>query len=136
MTSLLLYFLTLMICSCKFGHHFLKKDPVTFVEAREAVITLLKDEVVVGHNVGCDLRILDYSHPPADVRNTAFHYRVQHCRELGLKFGPGGLPERNPQEQYKLKDRVCEVLSKDIQGHGLQAHYSIEDAWAACSKHN
>ena len=75
--------------------------------------------------------ILDYSHPPADVRDTAFHYRVQHCRELDLKFGPGGLPERNPQEQYKLKDRVREVLSKDIQGHGLQAHDSIEDAWAA-----
>ena len=125
MTSLLLYFPRLTICSCKFGHHFLK-DPVTFVEAREAVIALLKDKVVVDHNVGCDLRILDYSHPSADVRDTAFHYRVQRCRELGLKFGPGGLPERNPQEQYKLKDRVC-----DTQGHGLQAHDSIEDAWAA-----
>ena len=71
MTSLLLYFLRLTICSCKFGHHFLKEDPATFIEVREAVITLLKDEVIVGH-VGCDLRILDYSHPPADVRTQRF----------------------------------------------------------------
>ena len=41
------------------------------------------------------------------------------------------LPERNPWEHYKLKDLVFAVLSKDIQGHGLQAHDSIEDAWAA-----
>ena len=36
----------------------LEKDPVTFDEVREAVTTLLKDKVIVGHDVGCDLRVL------------------------------------------------------------------------------
>ena len=76
---------------------------------------------------GITLRLMmNYIH-----RGTAFHFHVQRCCELGLKFGPGGLPEHNPREQYKLKDLVRVVLSQDIQGHSLQAHDSIEDAWAA-----
>jgi len=36
---------------------------VTFDEAREAVIALLKDKVVVGPDITCDLQVLCYQHP-------------------------------------------------------------------------
>ena len=66
----------------------LEKVPVTFDEAREAVIALLKDKVVVCHDIGCDMRVLRYQYISAVVQDTALYYCVGWCQELGLEFGP------------------------------------------------
>ena len=66
------------------------------------VVSLLKGKLVVGHDVGHDFSALHYQHPPADVRDTAEHYSVERCRELGLI----GLLERRQGSQYSLKDLV------------------------------
>ena len=47
-------------------------------------MALLQDKVVVGHDIGCDLWVLWYQYPLADVWDTALHYRAGQCQELGL----------------------------------------------------
>ena len=102
----------------------LQNSPVPYEEARDMVVSLLKVKLMVGHDVGHDHRALHYQHPPADVRDTAEHYSVEQCRQLGL-IGPEGLLEHRQGLQYSLKDLVRVVHQGNIQ---QARHDSVKDA--------
>ncbi|KAI1090305.1 ribonuclease H-like domain-containing protein [Rostrohypoxylon terebratum] len=84
-----------------------------FAEVQAAVAELLKDRILVGHDLRHDLAALQLSHPSAQVRDTA--------RFAGYrKYGHGPRPA--------LRVLAREVLGVEIQtGH----HSSIEDARVA-----
>ena len=75
----------------------LQNNPVPYEEARDVVVSLMRGKLVVGHDVGHDLRALHCQHPPADVRDTAEHYSVERCRELGLIYRSGRLGRAPPR---------------------------------------
>ena len=100
----------------------LQNNPVPYEEARDVVVSLLRGKLVVGHDVGHNLRALHCQHPPADVRDTEEHYSVERCRELGL-IGPEGLVERCQGLRYSLKDLVRVVYKSNIQ---QARHNSVE----------
>ncbi|KAI2640850.1 ribonuclease H-like domain-containing protein [Hypomontagnella submonticulosa] len=85
----------------------------SFDEVQIAIAELLKDRIVVGHDIRHDLAALQLSHPSSHVRDTA--------RFAGYrKYGHGPKPA--------LKVLAREVLGVEIQmGH----HSSIEDARVA-----
>ncbi|KAI1463045.1 ribonuclease H-like domain-containing protein [Daldinia caldariorum] len=85
----------------------------SFDEVQEAVATLMRGRIVVGHDIRHDLAVLQLSHPPGQIRDTA--------RFVGYKqYGHGPKPA--------LRVLAREVLGVEIQtGH----HSSIEDARVA-----
>ncbi|KAI1801141.1 ribonuclease H-like domain-containing protein [Daldinia bambusicola] len=84
-----------------------------FDEVQEAVATLMRGRIVVGHDIRHDLAVLQLSHPSGQIRDTA--------RFAGYKqYGHGPKPA--------LRVLAREVLGVEIQtGH----HSSVEDARVA-----
>lgn len=97
---------------------------------------MLKDKVVVCHDIGCDMRVLRYQYISADVQDTALYYcvLVLLCWAVSGTWAgvwstrKGLLKGHCSRDKYKLKDAV---LGRNIQVGGLHAHDSTEDAWAA-----
>lgn len=84
-----------------------------FYEVQQVIADLLKDRVLVGHDIRHDLAVLMLSHPTHQVRDTA---RFSGYR----KYGHGPKPA--------LRTLAREVLGVEIQGG---VHSSIEDARVA-----
>lgn len=81
-----------------------------FEEVQKEVAGLLKDRIVVGHDLKHDLDALKLSHPSRDIRDTAKYGPFK-------KYGNGRKPA--------LRTLAQELLSVEIQSG---AHSSIEDA--------
>ncbi|KOS20629.1 RNA exonuclease 4 [Escovopsis weberi] len=84
-----------------------------FEEVQREVLKILKDRVLVGHDIKHDLEALRSEHPPRDIRDTARHSSFK-------KYGNGRKP-------------ALKVLAREILGWEIQqgAHSSTEDARAA-----
>lgn len=81
-----------------------------FDEVQKEVAALLKDRIVVAHDIKHDLDCLKLSHPSKDIRDTAKHPGFR-------QYGNGSKPA--------LRRLAEELLKVTIQGG---AHSSIEDA--------
>jgi RNA exonuclease 4 len=81
-----------------------------FNEVQQTVADIMKDRIVVGHDIKHDLDALKLSHPVRDIRDTARH---QAFKKLGNSRKPA------------LRNLARELLNLEIQEG---AHSSIEDA--------
>ncbi|OHE94045.1 RNA exonuclease 4 [Colletotrichum orchidophilum] len=81
-----------------------------FDDVQREVAALLKDRIVVAHDIKHDLDVLKLSHPSKDIRDTAKHPAFR-------QYSNGGKPA--------LRRLAEELLKVTIQGG---AHSSIEDA--------
>ncbi|KAK0388766.1 hypothetical protein NLU13_5009 [Sarocladium strictum] len=81
-----------------------------FEEVQRTVAELMKDRIVVGHDIKHDLDALKLSHPIRDIRDTARH---QAFKKLGNSRKPA------------LRNLARELLNLEIQEG---AHSSVEDA--------
>ncbi|KAJ6443130.1 RNA exonuclease 4 [Purpureocillium lavendulum] len=81
-----------------------------FDEVQREVFDIIKDRILVGHDIRHDLESLRLSHPPRDIRDTAKHHGFK-------KYGHGRKPA--------LRTLAREILAVEIQGG---PHSSIEDA--------
>ena len=84
---------------------------------REKIIRLLRDRIVVGHDVQHDFKAIQYKHPRRLVRDTAFYMPLR--RGTGLSA--------NERQAVSLKKLAKCVLKQDIQ---TGAHSATEDATA------
>lgn len=83
-----------------------------FEEVQKQVFDIIKDRVLVGHDIRHDLEALMLSHPPRDIRDTAKHASFR-------RFGNGRKP-------------ALRILARQLLGVEVQdgSHSSIEDARA------
>jgi RNA exonuclease 4 len=81
-----------------------------FDEVQKTVADIMKDRIVVGHDIKHDLDALKLSHPVRDIRDTARH---QAFKKLGNSRKPA------------LRNLARELLNLEIQEG---AHSSVEDA--------
>jgi RNA exonuclease 4 len=81
-----------------------------FEEVQTTVADIMKDRIVVGHDIKHDLDVLKLSHPARDIRDTARH---QAFKKLGNSRKPA------------LRNLARELLNLEIQEG---AHSSVEDA--------
>ncbi|KAK4088245.1 RNA exonuclease 4 [Purpureocillium lilacinum] len=81
-----------------------------FDEVQHAVFGIIRDRVLIGHDIKHDLEALKLSHPPKDVRDTARYHGFK-------KYGHGRKPA--------LRTLAREILAVEIQEG---PHSSIEDA--------
>jgi RNA exonuclease 4 len=95
----------------------LKSDAMEVKDCRDAVASLIKDKILVGHALKNDLDVLMLQHPKQDIRDTA-------------KYRPFQRLANNKWRPRKLRDLVQENLGKAIQVAG-EAHDSLEDSRAA-----
>ncbi|KAL9059585.1 MAG: hypothetical protein Q9162_001090 [Coniocarpon cinnabarinum] len=141
--------------------HLSSKNPVTnpkpFAVVQKEVADLLKDRVLVGHDIKGDLAVLGLSHPRADVRDTAYYppFRLlasgvtngistnAPSNLLGLSRREGGLGRKDSASNTQArttgqvrggKKPSLRLLAKQVAGLDIQAsgkgHDSIEDARA------
>ena len=81
-----------------------------FDEVQKAVADIMKDRILVGHDIKHDLDVLKLSHPTRDIRDTARHHAFK-------KHGNSRKPA--------LRNLARELLNVQIQEG---AHSSVEDA--------
>ncbi|KAI9163763.1 RNA exonuclease 4 [Paramyrothecium foliicola] len=81
-----------------------------FEEVQQEIYNILKDRVLIGHDIKHDLAALMLSHPPRDIRDTAKFPGFK-------KYGHGRKPA--------LRNLAREILGVEVQSG---AHSSIEDA--------
>lgn len=84
----------------------------SFEEVQKDVAQILEGTILVGHSIRNDLKVLMYSHPQRDIRDTSKHLPFR-------KIAGGGSP--------RLKLLASELLGLKIQDG---AHSSVEDARA------
>ncbi|UNI20403.1 3'-5' exonuclease [Purpureocillium takamizusanense] len=82
----------------------------SFDEVQRAVFSIVKDRILVGHDIKHDLEALKLSHPPRDIRDTARYHGFK-------RYGHGRKPA--------LRTLAREILAVEIQEG---PHSSIEDA--------
>ncbi|KAJ3341399.1 hypothetical protein HDU91_000719, partial [Kappamyces sp. JEL0680] len=81
-----------------------------FKEVQKEVAAIIKDKVIIGHDLRNDLNVLMLDHPGKLIRDTARYKPLKHPAT------------KNPQS---LRALAVQVLGKDIQSG---THCSIEDA--------
>ncbi|XP_029010507.1 apoptosis-enhancing nuclease [Betta splendens] len=96
-------------------HHLLNAMP--FTEARDGVLRILQDKVVVGHSIDSDFRVLDISHPCHMVRDTSTTWILRQLAGFQRK------------RCLSLKVLAHKLLNRRIQV-GKMGHCSVEDARA------
>lgn len=81
-----------------------------FEEVQKQVSDMIKDRVLVGHDIKHDMEAMMLSHPPRDIRDTAKHAGFR-------RFGNGRKP-------------ALRILARELLGVEVQdgSHSSIEDA--------
>uniref|UniRef100_A0A7S2E957 RNA exonuclease 4 n=1 Tax=Ditylum brightwellii TaxID=49249 RepID=A0A7S2E957_9STRA len=96
---------------------------VSLQECREAVMTLLRGKILIGHALQNDLQALGINHPWTDTRDTATYppYMKDH-----VDF----TTKEKVLVPRKLRDLSWEKLQKQIQ-YGGRSHCPVEDAVAA-----
>ncbi|XP_004069456.1 apoptosis-enhancing nuclease [Oryzias latipes] len=97
-------------------HHMRNATP--FSEAREEILKILEDKVIVGHSIYNDFKVLDIFHPAHMVRDTSM---TRHLSRLA------GFP-RGRCSSLRILSR--KLLKRNIQV-GKKGHCSVEDATAA-----
>ncbi|KAM8861418.1 apoptosis-enhancing nuclease [Synchiropus picturatus] len=97
-------------------HHL--SSAVPFAEARNEILSILDQKVIVGHGVHNDFKVLGMMHPAHMVRDTS-------AAPLLTKLA--GLPHHRP---VSLKTLTSKLLHRRIQA-GRRGHCSVEDARAA-----
>ncbi|XP_061750620.1 apoptosis-enhancing nuclease-like [Nerophis ophidion] len=97
-------------------HHL--KDAMPFAQAREEILSILEDKVVVGHAVSNDFDVLGIVHPAHMVRDTVA------TRYLACLVG---FPRPHGSS---LKVMASKLLNRRIQV-GKRGHCSVEDARAS-----
>uniref|UniRef100_A0A3B4AS84 Exonuclease domain-containing protein n=1 Tax=Periophthalmus magnuspinnatus TaxID=409849 RepID=A0A3B4AS84_9GOBI len=86
-------------------------------QARKEILKLLVGKVLIGHAIHNDLRVLNYNHPKALIRDTS---------RIPLLNAKAGFPEHQPAS---LKRLTKAIFNQDIQT-GRKGHSSVEDAKA------
>lgn len=96
---------------------------VSLRECREAVLTLLRGKILIGHALQNDLQALGITHPWTDTRDTAVYppYMREHVDQT---------TKEKVLVPRKLRDLSWEKLHKQIQYIGKN-HCPVEDALAA-----
>ncbi|RVE71346.1 hypothetical protein OJAV_G00050900 [Oryzias javanicus] len=97
-------------------HHMRNATP--FSEAREEILKILEDKVIVGHSIYNDFKVLDIFPPAHMVRDTSL---TRHLSRVA------GFP-RGRCSSLKILSR--KLLNRNIQV-GEKGHCSVEDATAA-----
>uniref|UniRef100_A0A3B3BD10 Interferon stimulated exonuclease gene n=1 Tax=Oryzias melastigma TaxID=30732 RepID=A0A3B3BD10_ORYME len=97
-------------------HHMRHATP--FSEAREEILKILEDKVIIGHSIYNDFRVLDIFPPAHMVRDTSM---TRHLRRLA------GFP-RGRCSSLKILSK--KLLNRNVQV-GEKGHCSVEDATAA-----
>lgn len=85
------------------------KNASDLKEVQKEVYSILKDKIVVGHQLASDFKVLMLDHPKLYIRDTA-------------RFGP---LQKAPGKPHSLKQLAKEILDMDIQE---DEHDPIEDA--------
>lgn len=94
------------------------REAITFKKARKQVKKLIKNCVLIGHSMHCDLHALNLLHPWHLLRDTSRYYPIRSLAGLPMNTTPS------------LKDLSNILLSEKIQDN---EHCSVEDARAAMS---
>ena len=92
---------------------------IPFYQAKKEAAEILKDKIIIGHDLRNDFSVLEMSHPEHDVRDTS--------RYRGLRY-LGGVDEK--KRSVGLKMMVERLFGRKIQ---TGPHCSVEDARAAMS---
>ena len=87
-------------------------------QAREEIADILRDKIVVAHDIRHDLAALDITLPPDNIRDTSSSPQL--CRRANL-------PHAGTQRQ-SLRNLASHILGRDIQ---RGCHSSLEDAQVA-----
>ena len=99
-------------------HHL--KGATPFRVARQEILAIISDCIVIGHHVSTDFHSLDiYNFPKSQIRDTSFHYNLRKR---------AGLPVDN--QQGSLKTMSLALLGRRIQTRSRIGHCSVEDAMA------
>jgi len=110
------------------------EDAMPFERARRKVQTLLKDKVLVGHGLVCDLECLKISHPLHRIRDTATYAPFMQWKVVSGDYSTDQKALVFPR---KLRDLVREMFGVSIQeyaatdGNNDRKHCSVEDAYWA-----
>lgn len=94
------------------------KEALSFKKARKEVKQIIKNCVLIGHSVQCDLHALNLFHPRHLLRDTSQYHPIRSLAGLPVNVTPS------------LKELSSILLSQNIQE---SEHCSVEDARAAMS---
>lgn len=91
-----------------------------FYVAREEIMRILKDCIVVGHSIWTDFHSLEiYNFPSSQIRDTSLHPKLKMMAGLPVNQQPGA-----------LKKMTLILLNRHIQTNAWVGHCSFEDATA------
>lgn len=101
------------------------EDAMPFEDARRKVQSLLKEKVLVGHGLVCDLECLKISHPQHRIRDSATYTPFMQWKITS--------DEKAHVFPRKLRDLVRDMFGVSIQEYASDSgeHSSIEDAYWA-----
>ena len=93
---------------------------VPFHVARNEILDIISDCIVVGHNIGSDFHSLEiHNFPTSQIRDTSFNHNLKKR---------AGLPSNN--QPGALKKMALALLGRRIQMRSRVGHCSVEDATA------
>ncbi|XP_072019782.1 LOW QUALITY PROTEIN: apoptosis-enhancing nuclease-like [Amphiura filiformis] len=92
---------------------------IPFEQAKQNISQILKDKIVIGHDLRNDFRVLQLEHPQDDIRDTSSYRGLRYMAGLDGK-----------KRSVGLKAMTNRLIRKQIQ---KGPHCSVEDARAAMS---
>ncbi|KAJ0066488.1 hypothetical protein NL108_013655 [Boleophthalmus pectinirostris] len=92
-------------------------EAMPYDQARKEILKLITGKVLIGHAIHNDLKVLNYVHPKAQIRDTS---------RIPLLNAKAGFPVQQPAS---LKRLTKAIFNRDIQT-GKKGHSSVEDAKA------